>query len=76
MLSSPIGLIPNGDHLYHGLLVEWFRIGLRRGTWARLTGSEKGLFRCGMALARIRGGVSSLKLMVALARIALKLITP
>jgi len=49
------------------------RVGLRRGTWARLGAVEKALYRCGLWVAKARGTISSTKLSVNILRIITKL---
>lgn len=58
---------------YRGLLNIW-RKGVRSGNWARLAGLEKGLFRCAVLLAKVRGRISNLRLMVHIAKIAIKIL--
>jgi len=49
------------------------RVGQRRGTWGRLTGVEKALYRCGLWVARVRGNITSIKLSACMADIVAKL---
>ena len=48
--------------------------GLRTGSWRRLSLDEKGLFRCALWVARVRGRLSNTRLMVRVAGILVKLL--
>ena len=50
------------------------RRGLRNGNWFRLSLAERALFRCAMWVAKIRGTIENFRLLVMVARIALKLL--
>jgi len=60
------------DLTYSRLSSIWHRA-LRNGNWATLGVSERGLFRCALWVARVRGRISNQKLMVQVVQIALKL---
>jgi hypothetical protein len=47
--------------------------GLRNGSWARLTSLDRGLFNCALALAKLRGRIRSMDLMVKLAGLVLRI---
>jgi hypothetical protein len=61
--------------LDHGSLRLYLRVGLRRGTWARLGAVQKALYRCGLWVAKTRGTISSTKLSVRILSIITKLMT-
>jgi hypothetical protein len=63
----------NGVFSYRDLLSVW-RKGVRNGNWVKLTCLERGLFRCAVSLAKLRGRIINLRLMVYTAKIALKLL--
>jgi len=71
-----MNLALNKECFDYDLLFKWFRVGFRRGAWVKLSSLEKGLFKCCLALAKVKGRISNLKLMVILAKIALKLLKP
>ena len=47
--------------------------GLRNGNWRKLSFLDKGLFECALSLAKIRGKIENMNLMVKLAKIIIKL---
>ena len=59
--------------LDHESLRSHLRVGMRRGTWARLSAVEKALYRCGLWVAKVRGAISSTKLSVNILAIITKL---
>jgi hypothetical protein len=59
----------------HESLRFYLRVGLRRGTWARLGAVEKALYRCGLWVAKARGTISSTKLSARILGIITKLMT-
>ncbi|MEM3517124.1 MAG: hypothetical protein QW647_04975, partial [Candidatus Bathyarchaeia archaeon] len=75
-MSLFISLVLNKEYFDYDLLFKWFKVGFRRGAWVKLSSLEKGLFKCCMALAKVKGKISNLKLMAILAKIALKLLKP
>jgi len=58
---------------YSGLLAVRRR-GLRNGNWRRLSLVDRGLFRCALWVTRVRGDIASLKLLVRVLGVALKLL--
>jgi len=50
------------------------RIGFRNGNWRRLPLVDRGLFRCALWVARVHGGIGSLKLLVRVLGIILRLL--
>lgn len=42
--------------------------------WARLDSGERGLFRCALWLARARGRITNMRLVVQVARVAIRLV--
>ncbi|MBS7658890.1 hypothetical protein KEJ20_07060 [Candidatus Bathyarchaeota archaeon] len=54
-------------------LVSIKRKGLRNGNWIKLRLMDKALFNCALALAKLRGKISNMDLMVKLASIILRL---
>ena len=75
MAGSPIHRArpPKECGLNYGDLKSYHRVGQRRGTWARLTGVEKALYRCGLWVARVRGTITSTKLSACMVGIVTKL---
>ena len=62
------------DSLGYSCLAGLWRRGLRNGNWARLNIPDRGLFRCALWMAKVRGQIRNAKLMVQVLRIALKLL--
>jgi len=58
---------------YPGLLAVRRR-GLRNGNWRRLSLVDRGLFRCALWVARVRGNIASLRLLVSVLGVVLKLL--
>jgi hypothetical protein len=58
---------------FSGLLAAR-RIGFRNGNWRKLSLVDRGLFRCALWVSRVHGGIESLKLLVRVLGIALKLL--
>lgn len=58
---------------YSGLLAVRRR-GLRNGNWRRLSLIDRGLFRCALWVAKVRGGIGSLRLLVRVLGVVLKLL--
>jgi hypothetical protein len=61
--------------LDYGSLRLYLKVGLRRGTWARLGAVQKALYRCGLWVAKTRSTISSAKLSVSILSIITKLMT-
>jgi len=59
--------------LDYAALTKFLKLGLRKGTWRRLGLEDKGLYRCGLWLARTRGRIANAKLMVRIIEVILKL---
>lgn len=59
--------------LDYGTLRSFLRLGLRRGSWRMLSVEDRALYRCGLWVAKVRGRVVSMRLMVRLWGIILKL---
>lgn len=64
----------DGDRLTYRCLVTVWRKGLRNGSWSRLDVSEKGLIRCALWVARIRGSICNMRLMVQVLSVLLRLV--
>jgi hypothetical protein len=62
-----------GIFTYEDLLKIW-RKGLRNKNWVKLTYLEKGLFRCSLSLAKLKGRIINLNLVACIGGIALKLL--
>jgi len=62
------------NSLSYRWLVSFWRRSLRSGSWTRLQIAEKGLLRCALWIAKARGKISNMRLMVQILRIALKLL--
>ena len=60
--------------LDHRSLKSYLRVGLRRGTWAGLSATEKALYRCGLWATKVRGGITNMKLLVSILGIIIKLL--
>ena len=63
----------NESFLSYSSLVGFWRRGFRNGNWGTLNIAEKGLFRCALWVAKVRGKISNMKLMVQVLKVALKL---
>ena len=50
------------------------KIGFRNGNWRRLSLADRGLFRCALWVAKVQGRIASLKLLVRLLGIVLRLL--
>jgi len=61
-----------GKLTYRCLLTVW-RKGLRNGGWSRLDVGEKALVRCALWVARIRGSICNMRLMVQVLSVLLRL---
>jgi hypothetical protein len=55
-------------------LVALWRRSLRNGNWTRLSLSKRGLYRCALWIAKARGSIRNMRLMVQVLRIALELL--
>ena len=69
-MSVPLSAVTRLDR---ASLTKFLKLGLRKGTWARLSLEDKGLYRCGLWLARTRGKIANAKLMVRIFEVILKL---
>jgi hypothetical protein len=58
---------------YDWLRALWRR-SVRNGHWTRLSLSKRGLYRCALWIAKARGSISNMRLMVQVLRIALELL--
>jgi hypothetical protein len=58
----------------YGWLRALWRRSVRNGHWTRLSLPKRGLFRCALWIAKARGGISNMRLMVQTLRIALELL--
>jgi hypothetical protein len=74
-LAQPQPCSLKNTRLDHGSLRFYMRVGLRRGTWARLGAVEKALYRCGLWVAKARGTISSIKLSMSILGIITRLMT-
>lgn len=63
----------NGRLTYRCLLTVWRR-SLRNGNWSRLEVSEKALVRCALWVARVRGSICNMRLMVQVLSVLLRLV--
>jgi len=50
------------------------RLGLRNGNWRRLSLVDRGLFRCALWVTRVQGSIASLKLLVKVLGVVLRLL--
>jgi hypothetical protein len=62
-----------GSVSYGWLRVLWRR-SVRNGHWTRLSLPKRGLYRCALWIAKARGSISNMRLMVQTLRIALELV--
>jgi len=62
------------DMFSHRFLRSAYKKGLRTGGWHRLGLEDKGLFRCALWVAKVRGRLANMRLMVQVARILTKLL--
>jgi len=67
-------LLQKGNSLSYAWLARFWRRSLRNQNWTGLKIAERGLFRCALWLAKARGKISNMRLMVQVLRIALKLL--
>ena len=67
-------LLEDGNSITYSCLVGLQRRGLRNGNWKHLNVDDRALFRCAFWLAKARGKISNTKLMVQVARVALKIV--
>lgn len=73
-LAMSRSCFPKNRRLDHESLRFHMRVGLRRGTWARLGAVEKALYRCGLWVAKARGRIRSMRLLVSIRGIIRKLL--
>jgi len=71
--SSSLSTRPSDCLTYSWLNGVWRR-SYRNRSWGRLSISEKGMFRCALWVAKARGKISNMKLVVHILRIALKIL--
>jgi hypothetical protein len=64
----------NKASVSYGWLRALWRRSVRNGHWARLSLPKRGLYRCALWIAKARGSISNMKLMVQILRIALELL--
>jgi hypothetical protein len=64
----------NMASLTHSWLRALWRRSVRNGRWTRLSLPRRGLYRCALWIAKARGSISNMKLMVQILRIALELL--
>ena len=62
------------DSLSYSWLDRLWHRSRRNRSWGRLSVAERGMFRCGLWVAKARGKISSMRLMVHVLRVALKLL--
>ncbi len=62
------------DSLSYSWLDRLWHRSHRNRSWGRLSVAERGMFRCALWIAKARGKISSMRLMVHVLRIALKLL--
>jgi len=62
------------DMFNHRYLQSAYRKGFRNGGWRRLSLEDKGLFRCALWVAEVRGRLANMRLMVQVAGILMKLL--
>jgi len=62
------------DMFSHRYLQSAYRKGFRNGGWRRLSLEDKALFRCALWVAKVRGRLANVRLMVQIAGILRKLL--
>jgi len=67
-------LLRNRDCLTYETIVDVWRRGLRNGGWALLDVSDKALLRCAMWVAKARGSIYNMRLLVQVLKVLLKLL--
>lgn len=67
-------LLGSHEHITYPCLERIWRRSRRNRNWAKLSPVERGLFRCALWVAKVRGKISNMRLMVQLMRIVLKLV--
>ena len=64
----------DGDRLTYRCLLAAWRKGLRNGNWSRLDVADKALVRCALWVAKVRGSIWNMRLMVQVLSVLLRLI--
>lgn len=64
----------NSNSIAYSSLKRLRRRGLKSGGWARLEIAEKGLFRCALWIAKVRGRITNTRLMVQVMHVALRML--
>jgi hypothetical protein len=64
----------DGNRLTYRCLVTVWRKGLRNGNWSRLDVSDKSLIRCALWMAKIKGSICNMRLMVQVLSVLLRLV--
>ena len=67
-------ILVDGDQLTYRSLLSVWRKGMRNGNWSRLPVAEKALVRCALWVARIRGSIRNMRLMVQVLSVLLRLV--
>ena len=73
-LSLRSMLQAEGGKLTYRCLVNLWRKGLRNGNWSRLDLTDRALVRCASWVARIRGSICNMRLMVQVLSVLLRLL--
>jgi hypothetical protein len=74
-LRSMLAMIhADGGRLTYRCLLAVWRKGLRNGGWSRLDVGAKALVRCALWVARIRGSICNMRLMVQVLSVLLRLV--
>ena len=64
----------DGGRLTYRCLLAIWRRGMRNGSWYRLDLSEKALIRCALWVAKVKGSICSMRLMVQVLSVLLRLV--
>jgi len=64
----------DGDRLTYPCLLAAWRKGLRNGNWSRLDIADKALIRCALWVAKVRGSIWNMRLLVQVLSVLLRLI--
>ena len=64
----------DGDRLTYQCLLAAWRKGLRNGNWSRLDVADKALVRCALWVAKVRGSIWNMRLLVQVLSVLLRLI--
>ena len=70
---NSFNLFFNKEYIDYSMLKDLIKLGIRRKAWARLSRLEKSFLKACIEFARINKAIKSLRIILQIARIALKL---